>query len=94
LGGRVWVGFPGAPGCTTTGADGVLVCCAPAAKQKQNDAVAHSAINARMACALFLWDELLREVRSAHDGRLSPELGIFKAPNYHELARRTSEICG
>jgi hypothetical protein len=90
LGGRILVGFPGAPGCTITGPDGVLVCCAPAAKQRENVAVAHSAINAREPCALFLWDELLREVRSAHDGSLSPELGMFKTPNYHELARRTS----
>ena len=50
--GNVWVGWPGAPGCTTTGVAGLVCCAQTGSEQKQRVVAAISPLrNARRTVA-------------------------------------------
>ena len=73
------MGFPGAPGCTTTGAGVALLC-----RAKSGDA--------QIADAAIAAIRRILDGRRVQNGGRSSELGIFNVPNYHELTRRKAKI--
>src|SRR5271154_3421164 len=86
-GGSVLLGFPGAPGCTTTGFVAESVCCAGTAEDmKPVKALAVTSMPNTARTVRAVWRLVLRCPRqSIHFGAYS---GIFGLLSYHEALAR------
>ncbi|MDQ6651977.1 MAG: hypothetical protein M3Y84_04445 [Acidobacteriota bacterium] len=65
-GGSFWVGWPGAPGCTTTGGAGDSACCAQTGSDKKH-ARAPAAINPLRGAATLMADRSLSLALKVND---------------------------
>jgi hypothetical protein len=95
--GSVLLGFPGAPGWTTTGASAGEVCCARAGIN--NELAMKLAVNSVRTCATAFLERLCLRWRGGRwNCNLDTKPGIFNALPYHEAqgkSKRASEFgCG
>src|ERR1700693_3967411 len=89
-GGSVLLGFPGAPGCTTTGAVAESPCCACASIEKHARALAASSMTHSTAAPLAPLSPLLR--RKPYISPFASHLNIFNTLTNGKTQRHRSHL--
>jgi len=92
VGGSVLLGFPGAPGCTTTGDFAESACCTRAADE-QNAAKPLVVISRTSGTATSRTDCVPRPPQKQDLLTIAADPGIFDVLTYHELALGGARHC-